>query len=168
MPKESAERQRFLVDGGFKCTMHKTPMIFLKRYHLKRHLYFVHRNGGEEMLGLHGFQNQLIETPRYECKGTKTEYCWARKDFERYLNQYEAETNQMQLFLELNIHYEQKWILEQTWRGSRLVDDYKKSLQPETEKDDDTFNEKCLQARKIISTRLSLIGEIHILCFLTT
>ena len=82
VPKESAERRRLSVAGEIKCAGHKTAMTFFKRYHQERLLNFVVRSGEEQMLGLHGYQSQLIETPSCEWKGTTSEDSWVRNDIE--------------------------------------------------------------------------------------
>ena len=50
-PKYMAERQTLMIDGKYQCRMHDAPMIYPKRWQLKRHLYFCHRADEEEVLG---------------------------------------------------------------------------------------------------------------------
>jgi hypothetical protein len=104
--------------------MHEVPLIYMSPSQLKRHLYFVHRDEDEELLNLFGFQGQLIEQLCCEYRGTSFEYDWARPDYERYLNQHEADSDKLQQFLDLNKYYEAKWVNEQFIIGQNLFKDY--------------------------------------------
>ena len=147
MRREFVERQSYLTDGSYKCQMHPVPLLYQNRRQIKRHLYFVHRADPDEELALHGFDSQIIEELSYECQGTSFEYEWSRSDFQRYCAAHENDETRFDRFLQLNDHYEKRWVHEQFILGLDLMRQYQRSLIPDIEADDDDYFTKISRPR---------------------
>lgn len=72
--KKEITQFKIMKDGVYKCDLHETPILYMHRYQLRRHLYFVHRADNDETLIQHNFDPQRVETLSKDCKGTSYEY----------------------------------------------------------------------------------------------
>ena len=75
---------RVMKDGTYSCRLHKVPLKYVKRQHLRRHLYFCHRGDDLEFLIQNGLDPQKVEMLCHDCKGTSYEYGATREDFYQF------------------------------------------------------------------------------------
>jgi hypothetical protein len=121
----------------------------MRRYQLRRHLYFVHRSDDDTKLAIHGIKGHLIEELCSECKGTAYEYKQTRKHFEDYCTRYETDSNIFHSFLELNSYYERQMQEKESILGLNLFEEHLKLNETMDEPDDDKWIIKKARAREV-------------------
>jgi hypothetical protein len=100
--------QRLLVNGQFVCRMHDVPIRFVRRYQLRRHLYFVHRGDNQQDLSRFSINGQIIESLCTECKRTAYEYKQARDLCKNFCDRYVTDSSVFESFLDLNHYFEKQ------------------------------------------------------------
>lgn len=137
-----ARRQILLTDGEYRCSLHNRPIRFFRRQGLKQHLYYVHRRDDQEVLARHGYNKALINTPCKLVRGHLYEFK-CNKDHMMYLYDRNNITYREILDMEtLNDTYEQELRDRQYPSNFKLMEDYRKTMQPVIDEDEDDLYTK--------------------------
>ena len=100
--KKEMTQFKIMKDGVYKYTLHNTPILYMHRYQLRQHLFFVHRADDDEMLITHNLDPQGVEMLCKDCKGKSYEYGLTRDDYYSFCSKHDKTEELFNKFLEFN------------------------------------------------------------------
>ena len=160
------KRQLLIIDGEYRCMMHKTPMRFINRANHKRHLYFCHREDDQQHLSKFGLHRDQIIKKSNEMRGTLIEYRKVKIQMEESYQQGHCSHQDILDMETLNHDFEIAERNRQIQINYSLIEQYRQTIQPTREWDEDDYKTKrrltCWQCQSRESSkywRLSTSGR---------
>ena len=128
-----------MSNDQYKWPMQHNPIRFFRPKGLKHHLYCIHTGNDTNILNKFGFNKRLISNLCCEVNGHLYEYVRSNDQTLKLYKKDQCSSIEIKLIEAFNEIYEEELRKRQKWTYLQLMENYRKTIQPELDSSQDVL-----------------------------